>query len=197
MTKLDEGSGDLRIRPCVPADFDQVLTIINAAAEAYRGVIPPDRWHDPYMSAEALRSEMSDGVVFSVCVSNGEIVGLMGAQPRHNVRLIRHAYVLPGWQGRGVGSRLIGHLCDGDGSPILVGTWRAAEWAIRFYERHGFECVDDDDVPTLLRAYWSVPERQIETSVVLALPPLSSIAAHRVVSQAQPVAKAPDMGRSS
>lgn len=171
----------IAIQPCDPADRDEMLAIINAAAEAYRGVIPNDRWREPYMPADELASEMTGGVMFSGCVAHGRMVGVMGAQRRYNVDLIRHAYVLPEWQGHGVGSMLLGHLRSGAQRPILIGTWQAAEWAIRFYERHGFTRVSDADTALLLRTYWTVPERQIATSVVLASPALVGGAARRLI----------------
>ena len=144
------------------------MTIVNEAAEAYRATIPPDRWHEPYMPMEELESEIADGVTFWGYEADGELVGVMGIQNVRDVDLIRHAYVLPGQQGRGVGSELIKHLRMIATRPILVGTWAAATWAIRFYERHGFELVTPAEKDRLLRKYWSIPERQIETSVVLA-----------------------------
>ncbi len=172
------------IRPCNPADSADILAIINAAAQAYRGAIPADRWHDPYMPAGELASELADGVIFSGLTADDRLIGVMGVQRRHNVDLIRHAYVLPEWQGRGVGSRLLAHLCDNAGRPVLIGTWRAAEWAIRFYERSGFRRVDDDDAARLLRTYWNVPDRQIATSVVLASVPLSGEAVRSLIAEA-------------
>jgi GNAT superfamily N-acetyltransferase len=184
MEKRDDAAEAITIRWCRPDDHGDMLAIINAAAEAYRGVIPDDRWHEPYMPADELASEMADGVVFSICVTCGRVVGVMGVQRRYNVDLIRHAYVLPEWQGRGIGSILLEHLRRGAERPILIGTWRAAEWAIRFYERHGFARVSDDVAAPLLRTYWNVPERQIATSVVLASPPLIDEAASRLRADA-------------
>jgi len=172
------------IRGCGPADAENMLAIINDAAEAYRGVIPPDRWHEPYMPPSELASEMTDGVVFSGYEADGHLVGVMGVQDRGNVDLIRHAYVLPTWQGHGIGARLLRHLCGKADRPILIGTWAAATWAVRFYERHGFARVADDDAAPLLRTYWNVPERQVATSVVLALPPLIDDAAHLLIAGA-------------
>jgi GNAT superfamily N-acetyltransferase len=168
-----EAASHADIRPCRPDETGDILRIINAAAEAYRGVIPADRWHEPYMTPEDLASEMADGIVFVGCTAQRGLVGVMGIQRRHNVDLIRHAYVLPEWQGRGIGAALIARLCRDAQRPVLIGTWRAADWAVRFYERHGFSRVADDDVATLLRTYWNVPERQIAASVVLALPALA------------------------
>lgn len=161
-------ASNIELRPIAADDFDRMLHIINCAAQAYRGVIPPDRWHEPYMSADALLSDIADGVVFSGCSVTGRLVGVMGVQDRGTVALIRHAYVMPECQGSGIGSRLLQHLCRASEKPVLIGTWRAADWAIRFYERHGFVRVATDDAATLLRTFWNIPERQIETSVVLA-----------------------------
>jgi GNAT superfamily N-acetyltransferase len=147
-----------------------MLAIVNAAAEAYRGVIPDDCWHEPYMPAEDLDAEIAAGVAFSGYVADGELVGVMGIQPVGDVDLIRHAYVAPGAQGRGVGTALLGHLMGSATRPTLVGTWAAAEWAIRFYRRHGFALQSRERAAELLRRYWSISERQVETSVVLAAP---------------------------
>ena len=174
----------ITIRPCTPGDRDAMLAVINTAAGAYRGVIPDDRWREPYMPADELASEMAGGVMFSGCVAHGGMVGVMGAQRRYNVDLIRHAYVLPRWQGRGIGSMLLGHLRSRARRPILIGTWEAAEWAIRFYERHGFTRVSDANTAPLLRTYWNVPERQIATSVVLASPALVGGTARRLIGDA-------------
>jgi GNAT superfamily N-acetyltransferase len=160
------------LRACRDEDFARILTIVNAAAEAYRGVIPADRWHDPYMSADELRRELAAGVSFWGLEADGELIGVMGIQPVRDVDLIRHAYVMPGQQRRGVGAALIEHILRRQGSRrMLVGTWAAATWAIDFYRRHGFEAVSPERKSALLRTYWTIPERQIETSVVLASPP--------------------------
>ena len=160
------------IRPCRDDERPAILEIVNAAAERYRGVIPADRWHEPYMPAEELDAEIAAGVTFSGYEEDGELVGVMGIQPVHDVVLIRHAYVEPARQGSGIGGALLQHLTRSTTQPILIGTWAAAEWAIRFYERHGFELVTPDERKTeLLRTYWTIPERQIETSVVLTGPP--------------------------
>ena len=160
------------IRPCRDDERDAILAIVNAAAEAYRGVIPPDRWHDPYMPVEELDGELAAGVAFWGYEDDGGLVGVMGIQPVRDVELIRHAYVAPGRQRGGVGGALLEHLTRSTTRPILVGTWAAAEWAIRFYERHGFELVSPERKTQLLRAYWMIPERQVETSVVLAYAPV-------------------------
>jgi GNAT superfamily N-acetyltransferase len=160
------------IRRCRGDERDAILAIVNAAAEAYRGVIPEDCWHEPYMPAAELDGEIADGVQFWGFEEEGALSGVMGLQPMREVDLIRHAYVLPGNQRRGVGSALIAHLRGLGNRPMLVGTWAAAEWAIRFYERHGFALAPPERKTALLQSYWRVPDRQIETSVVLANPPL-------------------------
>jgi GNAT superfamily N-acetyltransferase len=160
------------IRPSSDDERTAILATINAAAEAYRGVIPPDRWHEPYMPASELDHEIAAGVAFWVYEVDGALVGTMGIQPVRDVDLIRHAYVRPGSQRRGVGGALLAHLRAMSTRRMLVGTWAAADWAIRFYRRHGFELVAPERTPTLLKTYWSIPDRQIETSVVLANPPL-------------------------
>lgn len=179
---IEKHQAERQIRLCRSDDGATILAIINSAAEAYRGVIPPDRWHEPYMPAEELASELADGVVFSGFEAEGRLVGVMGVQARHNVDLIRHAYVLPEFQGCGIGSCLLNHLCRETQKPILIGTWAAADWAIRFYERHNFSRVSEIDIAPLLRTYWNVPERQIATSVVLASPPLFGDAANRLIA---------------
>jgi N-acetylglutamate synthase-like GNAT family acetyltransferase len=156
-----------RIRAYRDSDFDTTYEIINAGAEAYRGVIPADRWHEPYMSKEQLESEMRAGVAFSCYEDDGVVVGVMGIQQVKDVTLIRHAYVRPSRHRGGIGSALLAHLVAGTSRPILIGTWAEATWAIAFYQRHGFTLVPREQTPALLRKYWSIPDRQIETSVVL------------------------------
>ena len=158
------------IRLCHAHEAHTILAIINAAAEAYRDTIPLDRWHEPYMPLSELESEIAAGVEFWRCESDGVLMGVMGIQPVEDVDLIRHAYVVPGQQGRGVGGALLRHLRNRSRRQMLVGTWAAAEWAIRFYEKHGFEQVSPRVKDRLLRTYWTIPERQVETSVVLANP---------------------------
>jgi GNAT superfamily N-acetyltransferase len=157
-----------KIRPCRDDERPAILAIVNPAAEAYRGVIPADRWHEPYMPAEELDSEIQAGVAFWGYEDAGELLGIMGIQPVRDVHLIRHAYVAPAAQRRGVGGALLEHLLESTEGPILVGTWGAATWAIDFYRRHGFEQVTPERKNELLREYWDIPERQVETSVVLA-----------------------------
>lgn len=157
------------IRPCGPADLERMYQIINDAAQAYRGIIPDDRWHDPYMPREELEREINQGVRFWGIESNGVLLGVMGLQAVKDVTLIRHAYVATAHRGNGLGGRLLEHLLQQTHGTLLVGTWAAAEWAIRFYERHGFRQVTPSEKDQLLRTYWFIPERQVKTSVVLVL----------------------------
>ena len=160
------------IRRCRDDERAAILAIVNAAAEAYRGVIPADRWHEPYMPLPELERELAAGVAFWGYEAEGALVGIMGIQPVRDVDLIRHAYVSPGSQRHGVGGALLEHLASSATRRMLVGTWAAADWAIRFYRRRGFELVSPECKTALLQSYWNIPERQIETSVVLANPPL-------------------------
>jgi GNAT superfamily N-acetyltransferase len=160
------------IRPCRDDERTAVLTIVNAAAEAYRGVIPADRWHEPYMSGDELDREIAASVAFWGYEQNGTLAGVMGLQSVRDVDLIRHAYVVPGRQRGGIGGALLAHLRGLSARRMLVGTWAAADWAIRFYQRHGFMLTSPAQKAALLKAYWSIPDRQIETSVVLADPPI-------------------------
>jgi GNAT superfamily N-acetyltransferase len=160
------------IRLCRDDERAEILAIVNSAADAYRGVIPADRWHDPYMPPRELDGELAAGVVFWGYEVDEELVGVMGIQRVRDVDLIRHAYVSPASQRRGVGGALLEHLARANTRRMLVGTWAAADWAIDFYRRHGFELVSPERKDELLKTYWSIPDRQIETSVVLAKPPL-------------------------
>jgi GNAT superfamily N-acetyltransferase len=162
----------ISIRPCRDNDRAAILAIINAAAEIYRGVIPADRWHEPYMPQDELDSEIAAGVVFWGYEEHGGLAGVMGFQPVRDVDLIRHAYVLPSRQGYGLGGALLQQLRQLSTRRILVGTWEAAHWAIRFYRRHGFVVVSPACKKALLETYWNIPERQVEVSVVLASPPI-------------------------
>jgi GNAT superfamily N-acetyltransferase len=164
----------MTIRRCRDDERDDILFIINAAAEAYRGMIPADRWHEPYMPANELDRERAAGVVFWGYEDRGRLAGVMGLQDVGDVNLIRHAYIVPARQRAGIGGKLLAHLLQMSGKPMLVGTWAAATWAIRFYERHGFALVSPQRKTALLKSYWTIPERQIETSVVLANPPEQS-----------------------
>jgi len=156
------------IRKSVDADVPAILAIINDAAQAYRGVIPADQWHEPYMPLDHLESEISKGVVFWVVEEDGRLLGVMGIQDKGDVALVRHAYVASSLQRSGVGTKLLRHVEGLTDKPILIGTWAAAAWAIDFYRRNGFSVVPNDHKDQLLRTYWSIPARQIETSVVLA-----------------------------
>jgi len=156
------------IRKAVPEDVPSILAIVNEAAQAYRGVIPADRWHEPYMPADELAREIGAGVVFWVAEEEGRVLGVMGMQDKGDVALVRHAYTTPTVQRKGVGTRLLRHVEGLADKPILIGTWAAASWAIDFYQRNGFAVVSETDKDHLLRTYWSIPPRQIETSVVLA-----------------------------
>ena len=155
------------IRRCVDSEMSEIATIINEAAQIYRGAIPEDCWHDPYMSQTELTREIAAGVSFWGCEEFGHLLGVMGLQRVQDVTLIRHAYVHPAHQGRGVGGALMAALRSQAERRLLVGTWAAAQWAIRFYERHGFRLVSSEEKDRLLRAYWSVPARQRDASVVL------------------------------
>jgi len=156
------------IRLCQQTDMDTIHEIINDSARAYRGHIPEDRYHEPYMPKEQLLSEITDGVVFYGYEDEGQLVAVMGLQDKGPVILIRHAYTSTEKRHRGIGSSLLEHLLGMTAKPVLIGTWRDAEWAIRFYEKHGFKLVSKEQKEKLLTEYWSIPERQVETSVVLA-----------------------------
>jgi GNAT superfamily N-acetyltransferase len=157
------------IRPCRPGERGAILAIVNSAAQAYRGVIPADRWHEPYMSGAELDAEMAAGVAFHGYEDDdGALAGVMGVQPVRDVELIRHAYVSPARQRHGIGGALLAELTPDGARPQLVGTWAAAHWAIAFYRRHGFDLVPREETARLLRRYWTIPERQIEASVVLS-----------------------------
>lgn len=188
-SNVTEASSDERsdIRPCRADEDDAILAIINEAAAAYRGVIPADCWHEPYMSQASLHSEMAAGVSFVGYMADGVLAGVMAIQPVRNVDLIRHAYVRTSFQGRGIGSALIASLCARTTRPILVGTWAAATWAVAFYERHGFSLTSLPTKDALLQTYWSVPPRQREVSVVLSAPALTDDAARQLMTGASSV----------
>jgi N-acetylglutamate synthase-like GNAT family acetyltransferase len=158
----------MRIRKSVANDFEAILAIINDAAQAYCGVIPSDRWHEPYMSTDELAKEIANGVIFWMAEDSGQLLGVMGIQDKEDVALVRHAYTATTLQRKGIGTKLLRHVEALADKPILIGTWADAAWAIEFYRRNGFTVVSDGDKNRLLRAYWSVPARQVETSVVLA-----------------------------
>jgi N-acetylglutamate synthase-like GNAT family acetyltransferase len=156
------------IRPCTDKDFDAICTVINDGAEAYKGVIPTDCWHEPYMPATELQEAIGQGVRFSGYEHDGLLVGVMGIQPVQDVTLIRHAYVRTSHRRHGIGGQLLRHLLTQTDRPVLIGTWASSDWAIRFYQKHGFQLVTPAEKDRLLRKYWRIPDRQIETSVVLA-----------------------------
>src|SRR5512143_1231013 len=163
-----EVTRDSMIRKCTERDCESIYEIINDAARAYKGVIPADRWHEPYMPWDYLRHEIDAGVEFWGYEEKGQLIGVMGIQDVQDVTLIRHAYVRTKERGRGIGGQLLTHLKTLINRPALVGTWAAAIWAVKFYERHGFTLVTWEEKERLLRKYWSIPDRQTETSVVLA-----------------------------
>ena len=158
----------MMIRKSEGADLPQIFAVINEAAQAYRGVIPRDQWHEPYMAKDELDAAIAQGVVFWVAEENGRLLGVMGIQDKGPVALVRHAYVAPATQRKGVGTQLLRHVENLTEKPILIGTWANASWAIDFYQRNGFTVVPETQKDRLLRRWWSIPERQIETSVVLA-----------------------------
>lgn len=169
------------IRPCSDSDLAAIHAIINDAAAVYQGVIPPDCWHEPYMPLRELRNEISQGVVFWGFQLHNELAGVMGIQDKDDVSLIRHAYVRTSFQGQGIGKALLRHLEGLSGKPILIGTWMDASWAIRFYENNGYAPVSRQATRRLLKTYWNIPDRQVETSVVLTQtsPSLTSAAESR------------------
>ena len=159
---------DPTIRSCKESEFEAMYAIINDAAEAYRGIIPTDRWQEPYMSKDELRHEINEGVVFWGYEENDELLGVMGIQDVQDVTLMRHAYVRTERRNQGIGGKLLSALRTQTARPVLIGTWAAAVWAVRFYEKYGFRLVTPEEKDRLLKKYWSIPERQVETSVVLA-----------------------------
>ena len=158
------------IRQCTRDELGEICAVINDAAQAYKGVIPQDRWHEPYMPLEELEQEVADGIAFWGYEAGGELAGVMGIQDRGEVALIRHAYVRTRDRNRGIGSELLRHLEAMTAKPILIGTWAASDWAIRFYRKHGYRVLNRAETERLLKKYWNIPERQVVTSVVLASP---------------------------
>ncbi len=156
------------IQNCTEKDFNEILSIINDGAEAYRGVIPADRWHDPYMDASTLNEQIKDGVLFSGYWEAESLCGVMGIQYKGPVTLIRHAYVRTAHRNKGIGGLLLQHLISFSKTPVLIGTWADASWAIGFYQKYGFRLLPVPEKNRLLKTYWTIPERQVETSVVLA-----------------------------
>jgi GNAT superfamily N-acetyltransferase len=168
MARQDESSRSTMIRRCGDEDFEQIRTIINDGASAYRGAIPGDCWIEPYMSMDELRQELAAGVTFWGFEANGALQGVMGLQSVQDVTLIRHAYVLTSVQRQGIGASLLLHLRPLAKTPMLIGTWADAHWAIHFYEKHGFRLVGREQARDLMQRYWTIPQRQLEVSVVLA-----------------------------
>jgi GNAT superfamily N-acetyltransferase len=149
-------------------DFNEIYEIINDAASAYRGIIPADRWHEPYMTKEELEKQIDEGVQFWKYTQGDKTLGVMGIQFKNDVTLIRHAYVRTTERKKGIGGKLLGHLCTISTTPLLIGTWADAKWAIKFYQKHGFHLLPEGEKNNLLCKYWTIPVRQIATSVVLA-----------------------------
>ncbi len=162
------GGSNNMIRLCTQSDFEVIWQIINDAARAYKGVIPADCWHEPYMPKDELQHEIKDGVEFWGLVSNEGLVGVMGIQDKGEVNLIRHAYVKTAHRRKGIGAQLLQFLESRSDKPILIGTWADAGWAVSFYQKHGYRLLDTKEKTALLKKFWSIPDRQIETSVVLA-----------------------------
>ena len=156
------------IRVCKESDYKQILEIINDAAYAYKGIIPEDRWHEPYMPFDELMKEIENGVFFWGLEHDGQLLGVMGIQDRGEVTLIRHAYVSTCSQKMNIGTKLLKYLESLTVKPVLIGTWAAASWAISFYEKNGYVLLPEKEKNSLLKRYWSIPKRQVETSVVLA-----------------------------
>jgi GNAT superfamily N-acetyltransferase len=161
-------SGASMIRKLANADFQAILTVINNAAFVYKGKIPGDCWKEPYMSAEELKEEIQSGVQFYGYIENNSLIAVMGIQPVNDVTLIRHAYTLTSHQRKGIGEKLLNRLFSiAKTQMILVGTWENAQWAIDFYQKHGFVLLSREETNELLKKCWNIPERQIETSIVL------------------------------
>jgi N-acetylglutamate synthase-like GNAT family acetyltransferase len=158
----------MQVRKSSPNDFAAILAIINEAAQVYRGVIPDDMWHEPYMPSDDLAKEIAAGVVFWIVEDEGKPLGVMGIQDKGDVALVRHAYTASTMQKKGVGTTLLRHIESLTGKPILIGTWSAASWAIEFYQRNGFTLVSEEEKNRLLTTYWTISPRQVATSVVLA-----------------------------
>jgi N-acetylglutamate synthase-like GNAT family acetyltransferase len=158
----------MHLRRSADADLAAMTAIVNDAAQAYRGVIPADRWQDPYMPENELSDEISSGIEFWVAEEDGRLLGVMGLQDKGEVVLVRHAYISTRAQRKGVGTMLLRHVESLTEKPVLIGTWAAASWAIEFYRRNGYRVLAHGEKTRLLRKYWTIPQRQIETSVVLA-----------------------------
>ena len=158
------------ISKCEQKDLNDIYEIINDAATAYRNIIPADRWHEPYRTGEELKKQINEGVQFWKYSEDGKILGVMGIQYKGEVTLIRHAYVRTTERNKGIGGKLLHHLLSQSTTPVLIGTWADASWAISFYQKHGFRLLPKHEKNRLLLKYWTIPSRQVETSVVLASP---------------------------
>ena len=156
------------ITKCKDEDFNIICEIINDASIAYKGVIPTDRWHEPYMPKEELEKQIGEAVEFWKFTEDEKTLGVMGIQLKEGATLIRHAYVRTAERKKGIGSQLLNHLTTMSTTPVLIGTWADAKWAIDFYLKHGFRLLEEKEKNNLLLKYWSIPVRQVETSVVLA-----------------------------
>ncbi len=156
------------IRKCTDEDLEVIFNIVNDAATAYKGVIPADCWHEPYMSLQQLKCEIGDGVCFWGFVDENELIGVMGIQDKGEVTLIRHAYVRTDKRNQGIGGQLLRYLETATEKPILIGTWTAAVWAVAFYQKNGYRLLPINEKNSLLKRFWTISPRQIETSVVLA-----------------------------
>jgi GNAT superfamily N-acetyltransferase len=163
----EKGTRRWAIRLCTGDDLNAMNRIINDSAQAYRGIIPADRWKEPYMDLDELRSEIRGGVVFSGYEEDGRLLGVMGLQDKGELCLVRHAYVLTSSRRKGIGAKLLTHLHGLTDKPLLMGTWENATWAVSFYRKHGFRLLEREEKNRMLRTYWTIPERQVETSVVL------------------------------
>jgi ribosomal protein S18 acetylase RimI-like enzyme len=161
---------DYRIEKCEETDFDDIYEIINDASIAYKGIIPADRWHEPYMSREELKHQIEDHIEFWGFREAGQLLGVMGIQHKEDVTLIRHAYVRTVCRSKGIGGKLLAHLCNTTNLPVLIGTWADATWAIEFYKKYNFRLLETEEKNRVLLEYWTIPTRQVETSVVLASP---------------------------
>ncbi|WBX71069.1 GNAT family N-acetyltransferase [Tenacibaculum retecalamus] len=156
------------IKSDLKKDFETIYEIINDASIAYKGIIPSDRWQEPYMSKEELKKQIIEGVEFWNFVEDNRVLGVMGIQFKKDVTLIRHAYVRTLARQKGIGGKLLNQLINMSDAPILIGTWADASWAINFYEKNGFKVLPETEKNKLLKIYWNIPERQVETSIVLA-----------------------------
>ena len=156
------------IREYTKIDSSEILHVINNAASKYKGIIPDDCWHEPYMSEKELINELNDGVHMYGYHDNNKLIGVIGVQEVKDVILIRHAYTLTSYQSKGKGGILLEYLLkQNQNSRLLVGTWKNATWAIQFYKKFDFIIHTKDETALLLKKYWNIPTKQVENSVVL------------------------------